>query len=199
MSSRQDEILLADRDLCFIDVETTGPQFGYHEVIELGAVRVSPDAETLKGEMDFKLFPLHPKRITEQARIINGFSEDAWVGVAQNGADSWKRFAEFASGCVPVCHNPSFDRVFVTLGAKESSVTELGVDYHWVGTESLAWPLVRNGQIRKLSLENLCVLLGVPPEPKPHRALEGARACWAVYRRLVKIVEVDKNRKLFVA
>lgn len=184
MSSGISEVRLADRDLCFIDVETTGLKFAFHEVIEFGAVRVSPDAAIVRGELSFRIHPKHPDRFSEQAKIVNGYSKAAWNDTAKDGTDAWREFAVFAEGCVPVCHNPSFDRVFVALSAREYGIEELGLDYHWVGTESIAWPLVHRGFLLSLSLKSLCGFFDVPPEPEPHRAIEGARACLSVYRSL---------------
>ena len=91
--------------------------------------------------------------------------------------------------CTPVCHNSSFDRAFITLSAAESGVDDLGVDYHWIGTESLGWPLYQYGFMEKLSLETLCMFLEVGLEPRPHNALDGARACWRVYGALMRRYE----------
>ncbi|SPF43415.1 hypothetical protein SBA4_3030033 [Candidatus Sulfopaludibacter sp. SbA4] len=91
----------------------------------------------------------------------------------------------FVSGCVPVCHNPSFDRAFITLAAATQGVLDLELDYHWIGTESLAWPLYRAGAIPKLSLGEICRFLGIPPEPAVHGASNGAATCRDVYLRLI--------------
>ena len=173
------------RDLCFIDVETTGSVFGYHEVIEVGAVRVFSDASVVKAEMSFKLRPHHPNRLTDVARAINGYSENGWQHAEDGPSAKWKEFSAFAIGCVPVCHNPSFDRAFIELSAQENGVTNLGMDYHWIGTETLAWPLFRSGRLQQLTLKTLCEFFGIPHEPIPHRALAGAMTCLAVYRALM--------------
>jgi DNA polymerase III epsilon subunit-like protein len=86
---------------------------------------------------------------------------------------------------VPVCHNPSFDRAFITLAAAEHGILELGLDYHWIGTESLAWPFYKQGVLSSLSLESLCAFFEVGVEPRPHTALDGALACWRVYQALM--------------
>jgi hypothetical protein len=36
VSSNSVSAELRERDLCFLDIETTGPIFGFHEIIELG-------------------------------------------------------------------------------------------------------------------------------------------------------------------
>jgi DNA polymerase III epsilon subunit-like protein len=178
---------LIERDLCFIDVETTGAMFGYHEVIEIGAIRVSADTSVNFGEINLRLSPSHPERLTLAAQRTNGYSAESWLDVEGDALGAWQRFVAFVAGSVPVCHNPSFDRAFLTLGALDQGITDLCLDHHWIGTESLGWPLFCTGHMERLSLEALCEYLGVQPEPLPHKALEGARSCLAVYRRLMKL------------
>jgi DNA polymerase III alpha subunit (gram-positive type) len=174
------------RDLCFIDVETTGPVFGLHEIIDLAALRVSVQGLDIQGTWHVKLRPRFPERLTVVAREINGYSEEKWACAQESSPALWESFVEFSAGCVPVCHNPSFDRAFVNLAASRQSVTDLGLDYHWIGTESLCWPLYLKGHLPRLSLDALCDYFAIAPEPKPHTALGGATACYKVYCAMVR-------------
>jgi len=72
------------------------------------------------------------------------------------------------------------------LAAGEYGINSLGLDYHWIGTESLAWPLYVSKEIRDVKLKSLCQYFGIPSEPLPHNALEGARICLQVYRALME-------------
>lgn len=179
--SFQNDMPLSQRDLCFIDSETTGPMFGFHEIVEIGAVRTSPDALKVLGTWERRIKPRFPERATEYALSLNGYSRERWVDAAEPDAVLWNGFRSFVEGCVPVCHNPSFDRAFVTMAASSSGVPDVGLDYHWIGTESLAWPLYREGLISKLSLESICDYFGVPREPLPHSGLNGAETCRQAY------------------
>ena len=132
-------------DLCFLDVETTGSLFGFHEVIDIGAIRTSPNADVVKGRWSEKVRPRHPDRVTTVARELYGFHTEGWAAASESSPELWRRFVEFVEGCVPVCHNPSFDRAFITLAAAAVDVFDLKLDYHWIGTESLAWPLYTCG------------------------------------------------------
>jgi DNA polymerase III epsilon subunit-like protein len=86
-----------------------------------------------------------------------------------------------------VCHNPSFERAFLSLAAANCGVFDLGLDHHWIGTESLAWPFVKHHRLERFSLESLCQFLKVPSEPQPHSAIGGAEACLRVYRELMDL------------
>lgn len=175
---------LRERDLCFLDVETTGSVFGYHEIVDIAAVRTAPDASTILGKWHKRIRPRHPERFSSYARDLNGYTSELWAGAEEPTLALWKEFVAFVKDCVPVCHNPSFDRAFITLAAAEQGILELGMDYHWIGTESLAWPLYKQGILPGLSLESLCTFFAVGVEPRPHTALNGALACRRVYQAL---------------
>jgi hypothetical protein len=70
------ELTLRERDLCFIDTETTGTQIGYHELIEIAGIRASPDGQIVKGEWSAKILPKFPERITPAAQKLMVFR---WV------------------------------------------------------------------------------------------------------------------------
>ncbi|MCG3193047.1 MAG: DNA polymerase III PolC-type [Thermoanaerobaculia bacterium] len=175
-------------DLCFVDVEATGHVFGFHEIIEIAVLRTSPDGMIEHATWARRLRPRFPERITTKAREITGFSQEGWAGAPLHDLALWNDFARFCRGSVPVCHNPTFDRAFITLAAAEYGVLDLGLDYHWIGTESLSWPLFRQGLIPRMSLVNLCEYFGVPPEPLPHGAMNGAESCRQVYVRLLRLL-----------
>jgi len=178
---------LRNADLCFLDLEATGHVFGFHEVIDVAVIRTSPDTKIVKGTWRRRLRPLHPERITPKAQEITHFDAGSWSDAEMSSVETWTAFADFCRGCVPVCHNPTFDRAYVTLAAAAAGVTDLGVDYHWIGTESLAWPLYKSGAIERLSLEDLCSFFGISPEPFPHTAANGAELCRQVYRALMSL------------
>jgi DNA polymerase III epsilon subunit-like protein len=179
------DLALGQRDLCFIDTETTGSQFTYHELIELAVIRTSPDGKCVRGEWSAKIVPAYPERITPDAQKLNGYTPEGWDQANVPSSDLWQSFRSFVAGGVPVCHNPSFDRAFITIAAAQQKVVDLALDYHWIGTESFGWPLYKAGLIPKLSLSELCRFFGIPPEPPLHTALNGASTCREVYLRLL--------------
>ena len=185
-SSGSRETTLVERDLCFIDIETTGPRFGYHEIIEVAAVRTDCNGRHILDSWQTRLRPTHPERITEFAARLTGFTEEAWSAAPFNTAGIWYRFASFAHGCIPVCHNPHFDRAFISLAASAVGVNDLGVDYHWLGTQSIAWPLFRRGRLPGISLTNICEGLGLEAEPPVHSAMGGTETCRRAYLALLE-------------
>lgn len=172
-------------DLCFVDVEATGPVFGHHEIIDVAVVRTDPSGREIRGTWQRFLRPRFPERLTPVAQEVTGFSKETWAAHPESSAAHWEEFANFCRGAVPVCHNPSFDRAFITLAAAAVGVTDLGLDYHWIGTESISWPLFRQGVIARMSLKDLSEHFGIESEPLPHDALSGAQSCRKVYLALV--------------
>jgi DNA polymerase III epsilon subunit-like protein len=150
-------------------------------------VRTAAGGIITKAEWSCRISPRHPERITPIAQKVNGFSEHEWRDASSSNMGLWEKITNMVEGCVPICHNPSFDREFVTLAAHQAGVSDLKFDYHWIGTESLVWPLYLSGTIREYSLRGLCAHFGMPEEPLPHTAIEGARACRMVYCSLLKL------------
>jgi DNA polymerase III subunit epsilon len=177
------------KDLCFIDIETTGSQIGFHEIIEVGVIRTDTAADQVRSRWHKRLAPLHPERITPFAKELNGFCLEEWTREVPSRS-FWEEFVGSVSGGVPVCHNPSFERAFISLCAAEYGIVDLGLDHHWIGTESLAWPLVKFRSLTRYSLESICEHLGIPAEPRPHSALAGADACSRVYKILMQVHDV---------
>ena len=182
---------LRQKDLCFLDVETTGSQIGYHEIIEVAAIRTAPDASRILNTWRKRIRPCYPERISAYAKELTGFDPALWREAEISNPPLWKQFVNFVHDCVPVCHNPSFDRAFVSLAAGQHGIVDLGLDYHWIGTESLAWPLYLSGRIKMPSLEGICDAFHIAVEPLPHTALDGARACLLVYKALVAYCTVE--------
>lgn len=179
---------LISLDLCFLDTETTGPRFGHHEIIDVAAVRTTPDGGTIRGTWHKRIRPRHPERITDFARKHNGFEVSEWDREPLSSNELWEDFARFAKDAVPVCHNPAFDRAFVELEASHQGVQVLGLDYHWIGTESLAWVLYRRGDVKRINLEALLESFELDPEPRPHTALKGAQSCRLAYLVLMRTI-----------
>jgi DNA polymerase III epsilon subunit-like protein len=186
VSKSENKVLAFDKDLCFIDIETTGTIFGYHEIIEIAIIRTCPAGEDIRFRWAQKVAPLFPERITPAAQSINGFRPDEWPQETASTA-FWQHVATMFAGGLPVCHNPSFERAFISLATGQHGVSDLRLDHHWIGTESLAWPLVKQIHLERYSLEGICQYLGIPCEPMPHSALGGADACLRVYLQLMHL------------
>lgn len=180
-------------DLCFLDTETTGPAFGFHEIIDIAAIRTPPDGGLVRDAWQRRIRPRHPDRITDFARRHIGFKESEWEAESPSSPELWRSFSEFAAGAIPICHNPAFDRAFVELEASRQGVPELELDYHWIGTETLAWVLFRRREVERINLHKVAEALGLDPEPTPHTAMGGAQSCRAVYLELMRRLGAEES------
>jgi len=174
-----------ERDLCFIDLETTGSIFEYHEIIEAGVIRTTANGETVLGECELRFRPTHPERLTAEAREVNGFDPSQWTPSHADELTAWTEFLGLMSNTVSIAHNPAFDRSFLEHTLRRCGITSMP-SRHWIGTESLAWPYVIKGLLSSTRLEDICAFLGIAKEPLPHRALNGARVARQVYCGLIR-------------
>jgi len=56
-----------------VDVETTGLNPNYNEIIDIGLILIDKDLNEI-ARFNSKVLPLYPKRINSEARKINGFN-----------------------------------------------------------------------------------------------------------------------------
>ena len=57
------------------------------------------------------------------------------------------------------------------------------MDYHRIDLLSIAWTkgLAKN---EKWNLKTACEMFGIPPEPDPHNALNGAMTAYELFKKL---------------
>jgi DNA polymerase-3 subunit epsilon len=172
------------QDLLFVDTETTGLDATKHELLEVAAIRCSPDGSNIISMYEAKLKPLHLESAEPKALEINKYSAAEWTDdkcvkpeiVVDN-------LQKMAGNTVLVGHNVSFDEGFLT-----PMFTRLGMKapwgYHKVDTVALAWPLFLYTDADGVSLEKVCRFLGVE-RAQAHRALADASACRDIYLKLM--------------
>ena len=61
-----------------VDVETTGLNPNYHEMIDIGIIIINQNLE-IKGQYFSKVLPRFPERIAPMAQNINGFDLQRWT------------------------------------------------------------------------------------------------------------------------
>ena len=174
------------RDIAFIDIETTGLEPDYHDIIEVAAIRLDPVSLEVRTEMAAKVRPENPHRIDPMAIEVNQYSPVAWKK-ARKLQDVLEQLTGILHGCIVAGHNVHFDWSFLLTAYRQFEVVQPEVDYHLLDTASFAWPLVISGVIERPTLRALCDLLGVSND-NAHNALSDARRAMIVYRRLAEIM-----------
>ncbi len=168
-------------DFVIVDLETTGLDLTRHEIIEIGAVRVSADLSAERGTFSQKTLPNHPDTADPEALAVNGYTKAAWAeAVMLDHAIS--EFLVFADGGMLAGFNVAFDWAFL-----HTALNQLGIplprEYHIFDVFSLAYHrALQQGPVDRWSLAALCKHFGVPVPAKPHRALADARATLALLR-----------------
>lgn len=178
------------RDLLFVDTETTGLDPNRHELLEVAAIRTSPDGKTIKGTFEAKLRPQHIDTAEKAALEVNKYSAEEWTEEKCKPpgeiVDALQKLAVVGGGTVLVGQNVAFDESFIKpLFDRFNMKVPWG--YHRIDTVTLAWPLYQNEQstLDGLSLKKLVTFLGITTDPT-HRAMADAMACREVYLRIME-------------
>lgn len=172
------------KDLLFIDVETTGLDPTTHEVIEIAAMRTSPNALVVRGQYSAKIKPQKLELADPKALQINGFVSSEWSDEKCSSVETvLSELSKLADDCVLIGHNVSFDESFIVPLYKKLD-RKVPWSYHKVDTVALAWPLYLTTELEGLSLSKLCSYLGTEAIPS-HRAASDVAACRELYVRLI--------------
>lgn len=109
--------------LCAVDVETTGVLAGYHEIIQIACVPLNQHFEP-HPDLKFhylNIRPDYPLRCSEEAVAKHGITMESLEGCVsqERGAEIfvewWRKLSlPFGKKLVPLAHNYSFERGFLT-------------------------------------------------------------------------------------
>jgi DNA polymerase III epsilon subunit-like protein len=168
-------------DLAFIDVETTGFSPKRHEVIDIWAVRTTPDLEPVAEEGGLVL-PLHIEQADPRALAVAGFNSARWAKEAKPFAEMWPLVELVVRGAVLVGHSISFD-VRMIGGELRRAPWLLGLPVHVpICTCKVARKLLPKAPDHKL--DSLCTRLGVEVEDDAHTARGDVYRTLGLYRKL---------------
>ena len=172
------------RPLAITDLELTGLDAQIHEIIELGLLVM--DQKTLKviDKFEVKIKPEHIKTAVRKALEANGYNERDWKR-AWPLKDALEIYAEKTKNAIFLAQNAYSDWAFINEAFKKSAVED-PLDYHRLDLFSIGWSRRdRFPGLAKFSLSSMCKYFGIEPEPKPHRAMNGAKKNLEVLRKLL--------------
>ena len=177
--------------LAHVDVETTGLDPAWHEIVSIGMIYTDFDGAEI-GRLDLRIMPPHPGRIDAGARAVNGFSPALWrrhgaISEAE-AARRLRAFHEATRGgrtVIFTAYNVWFDQAFVSALLRRHGESWRDM-YHYqvLDIPSMAWAL----GFRQLRGTGLAAALGVPDEtrvPTEHTGITGAAFNVAIYRALL--------------
>jgi hypothetical protein len=182
--------------LFIVDVETTGLDPAFHDMIDMGVIYADLDGREL-DRFFIRIMPAHPERLDPGAARVNGFSVERWWEVgAVDEAEAVRRFLAFHADVerrfpasrggnrtwLFTAYNAWFDRGFLdALLRDHGSSTRSLFNYFQLDLPSLAWgvgaPHLKNADV--------AAALGLPDEtriPSDHTGMSGAEWNLAIYR-----------------
>lgn len=183
IKSPDTHINLRERLLIFLDLETTGLKVQKHEIVEIGALKVSCQKPfDILGELEVKVKPKKIKDADKEALEINGYSKDGWKD-ALSLEEALSLLDEFSKGGVLVGYNTSFDwafldRAYFSLGRSDPFY------YHRLDVMPMAFcKLFSDPSLKRFSLGELCNYFKIERKTA-HRALDDAKVTYLVFKKL---------------
>lgn len=186
----------------FIDIETNGLDPARHRSLEIACQIVDLSNGGSLGEYNSVVKQSIEvwERSDRVSLAVNGFQwEDLAVGIEESEvADQlitlFKQMGVARGKAVFIAQNPTFDRAYFSQLIPVYRQEQLNWPYHWLDFASMYWAL-HVQQLRdkptapseeiNLSKDTIAKEYGLPPEPKPHRAMNGVQHLVDCYSRVV--------------
>ena len=175
-----------------IDIETTGLDPDYHEIVQVSVVTFDKHYKPLEAFTEY-IKPDHPERMTREALEINKIdpktiTEDKSKDAIKNKLISWieDQNCDIKVKLAPLGHNYSvFDLIFLKKWLQGDY--NKNFDYHIIDTYQIANILRDAGiiDVESCSLASLCSYLKIE-NPGKHNAYYDALYALEVYQRLIK-------------
>lgn len=163
-----------------LDIETGGLDPEKNSILSIGAVHIE------SGDEFYVVCRNYPDRsVDDFALKVNGFTlaeanDETKVlpHVAYSILVDWA--LKHGDKHLLVGENlPSFDVQFLK-NAQKLSVSPWIFGYRFLDLHSLTYSKFR----KSVKMDEALILLGLPPEPKPHNALTGAKVTRDIYKKL---------------
>src|SRR3989344_2858521 len=194
---------LNERPIAMTDLETSGdmpcgcpahtrdPQFSNqtkdwgklgHEILEIGLVVFDQSTFEILSTYEAKVKPLHIENAVPAALERNGYKEEDWQ-TAIFLEQAMQVYGEKTKDCIFCAYNVSFDWSFVNQAFWQNKIQNpmsTRENHDRLDLLSIAWERGLKKE-KNLSLQNACQLFGVPSEPFPHSALNGAMTAYELF------------------
>ena len=172
-----EDIELNDATFVVFDIETTGFCVNFHEIIEIGGVKI-------KNGMiidSFSEFVKPSKRISEAITKLTSISNDT-VFDALPIEEVLPEFKKFIDGCILVAHNAPFDTDFIYSKMKDLGIFEK--KYPCIDTIIIARSLYPEQGLKRFNLGACAKFLKVEIEQQ-HRAIHDAKTTSNVFMKML--------------
>lgn len=181
----------------FLDTETNGLNPLKHCILEIAYKIIDVQTGETKHSYEAVIAQTQKNWNTAdpQSLQVNGFS---WDQICQGtppekvAAAILSDFSHFdikRGTAVFICQNPSFDRAFFSQILDPDLQESLGWPYHWLDLASMYWAIhIQKGPfpwLTGVSKDKISEVYSLPPEEKPHRAMNGVNHLLLCYNALV--------------
>jgi oligoribonuclease len=186
----------------FLDSETNGLNPYVHSLLEIAFKIINLSSGQELGCYESVIF--QPKSVWEtsdpESLKVNGFTHEMILKgkeekvVEKEIVDLFTKLHLNRKNSVFICQNPSFDRVFFSKIIYPQKQEELAWPYHWLDLASMYWALYierakKISDFSGFSKDKIANSLNLPPEERPHKALNGVNHLLLCYRHLVGFPE----------
>lgn len=186
----------------FLDTETNGLNPQKHKLLEIAYKIVDVGQGILLETFESLVFQKEEiwNGSDKESLKINGFT---WEEISKGKSPSliseeiltqFKKWEIKRGSAVFICQNPSFDRAFFSQLIDVEKQESLLWPYHWLDLASMYWAVaIEQGKINPLrypwetglSKDLISTTYHLPPEAKPHRAMNGVNHLLLCYQAVV--------------
>ncbi|ONN27304.1 DNA polymerase III PolC [Thermosipho affectus] len=174
-----DDFDLSEVTYTVFDLETTGTNARFDEIIEIGAVKYR------NGEIidKFSTFVKPTKKVSDFTQKLTGITNEM-LEDAKDIYEVFPKFLEFIEGTVLVAHNADFDYGFIREVYRKLHKKDLVLPY--LDTLKLSKEVLR-GKVKSFGLGRLVEYFKLGPF-KHHRAFDDASVTVKLFEKLLELV-----------
>lgn len=173
------------RKIAMTDLETSGDIFGVHEILEIGLVLFDPETFEIVDSYNRKVKPTNIENAVQAALDYNGYNKKDWEE-AMSPKEAIQEYGERAGANIFCSYNVSFDWGFINDAFFRSGIENpmsTRENHDRLDLLSIAWERGLKKE-KSWSLKSACNLFGIPPEPEPHNALNGAMTAYKLFKKI---------------
>jgi len=175
-----------------VDAEMTGTDVSVHGIVSIGAVDFERPERQFYGECQV----FSTEHVMEDALAVNGFTlssiTDSSKQAESDLVSTFLTWAGEARDHTVAGHNPHNDLAFIKAAAYRHSINwtlaDRLIDLHSVCIAHMLWQgreVPTEKHRSALTSDGVFAYVELPPEPKPHNALNGAKWEAEAFSRLL--------------
>lgn len=178
--------------MIIVDVESTGTEPAKHSILSIGAIDFLNPNNQFYGECRI----WDGAHIMDEALVVNGFSREEIVSnkkqTEESLVKSFLTWVNSASDHTTAGQNPSFDRDAIHKAAERYHIN-WPLAYRTIDLHTVCYfHIIKNGvtppianKRTDLNSDKIMKYVGIPAEPHPHNALNGAKVATEAFSRLL--------------